>query len=196
MCVKCNRQHLDYLPKTKDIANMYVTQIPRIAWKFTTNTRDACKIASHIIFSTEYDAWNEYVYLYIPTRAHIAPFAIVGFGLTVVIVTLEIRIWMLCLMRRTYPILILYVIIACIFFGNFINNPTIENLKNKCGWWLLVVPHLHENICGQIKTGATTTTTTASVPLIVGVCFSDWYFVFNSSAVAHIKSVSSFEPLL
>lgn len=105
MCVKCNRQHLDYLPKTKDIANMYVTQIPRIAWKFTTNTRDACKIASHIIFSTECDAWNEYVYLYIPTRAHIAPFAIVGFGLTVVIFTLEIRIWMLCLIRWNYPIL-------------------------------------------------------------------------------------------
>lgn len=34
--------------KRKDIASMYVTQIPRIVQKFTTNTRVACKIASQL----------------------------------------------------------------------------------------------------------------------------------------------------
>lgn len=51
MFVECNRQHLDYLLKTKDIAIMYVTQIRRcLCWTrkkrlFTTNTRVACEIA-------------------------------------------------------------------------------------------------------------------------------------------------------
>lgn len=129
--VWCNRQHLDYLPKTKDIAIMYVTQILRIAWKFTTDTRVACKIASPYRLCQTWRTKR----MYRVQCTHIAPFQNCWFPLAAVIRTAIERIWMLwSILYTTYPfhsLTLFFCISMCA--PKFINNPAIENLKNKLG---------------------------------------------------------------
>lgn len=131
--VWCNRQHLDYLPKTKDIAIMYVTQILRIAWKFTTDTRVACKIASPYRLCQTWRTKRMYrVQCTVYTHCTLSKL-LVSVGCCY---SYGNRAYLNAVVDTVYDLSFsLSYSFFCISMcaPKFINNPAIENLKNKLG---------------------------------------------------------------